>query len=333
LIPLVKSFSFFYSVVICIYKYGINSISLLSAIVLDLKPKVIVTFVDNNTFMGELQDLFPDKLVISVQNGMRRESDPTFDNFCKFPNYFGFGEHMLHTLQDKRCCIDKYYSVGSLKLGVFLSEFYEKKIEKEQCLVVCLISQYVLDFDQSHNVKHVKYIDSLRRMCRVLADFSNNNVTIHVAMRSELNSKCYKHERTFFKEFFHNCNVVYFANKYNTMLSYQIGMDADIIVGLHSTLLYELFGVGKRVILFGQVDQELVDMLGCRSRFDFMPKECLLDSWSSDEFGNKMKLLIEMSDDYFLNKTKDERRYYMNFGDEYPHKVISNIMKNGVKFQ
>jgi len=327
-IPFVKSFSFFYYVIACVIKYGVNSVSLLSAIILDLKPRVVITFIDNNTFMGRLQEIFPDVLVISVQNGMRREGDPTIATCSSFPNYFGFGEHMLHMIKSYNCSVVKYYPVGSLKLGIFLSSIYRKKTEKKRGFVICFISQYVPEIAKSSDRKSVKYMESFRRMCEVLVHFSKNkDVIIDVAMRSELVSAGYQEELNFFRESLDSCNVVFHANEHSQMHSYQKGLDADLVLGFHSTLLYELFGVGKKVILFGQVDPELVSMLGCKSMFDNMPNECLLNSWSFEEFRAKVELLTSMSDRNYFNETQRARKYHMKFGDKYPHQVIYNLIK------
>ncbi len=331
--PFVKSFSFFYNLAKCIIKSGVNSTSLLSAIVLELNPKVIITFIDNNRFMGKLQTVFPDILVISVQNGSRREyGDPCFDahkEYYSFPHYFGFGKHESDIMKKRGCSVKKYYSVGSLKLGIFLSKFYDNQIQNNQGKSICLVSQYILSFTELSDIKSIKYMASLRKACRILAFFSkDNNIRVNIAMRNELDSEGYQKELNFFKEFFDCCDVIFYTNEHKKMSSYQIGVDSDVIIAFHSTLIYELFGMGKRVLLYGKVDQDLVDMLGCKSRFNIMPNECLLNSWNYGEFEKKVNSLMEMGDNEFLNKTEDARKYYMDFGASYPHDVISNYISN-----
>ena len=66
-LPIVASFSFAYNVIRIIKQNGINGVSLLSVVISELQPKVVLTLSDNNSFMGELQSAFPDILFISVQ--------------------------------------------------------------------------------------------------------------------------------------------------------------------------------------------------------------------------------------------------------------------------
>ena len=76
-IPFIKNVYFLYNFFIHFFKNRLVGVSLLSAIILELKPKVVITFIDNNSFMGKLQTIFPEILVISVQNGVRL-NDPSF---------------------------------------------------------------------------------------------------------------------------------------------------------------------------------------------------------------------------------------------------------------
>ncbi len=78
-LPLVKSFSFLYNILRSVVKTGFTGTSLLSAIILELKPRVVITHCDDNKFMGALQTIFPDVLIISVQNGTRSVSDLSFE--------------------------------------------------------------------------------------------------------------------------------------------------------------------------------------------------------------------------------------------------------------
>ena len=71
-IPLIKSYTFVLNLVRYIFKYGLTSESLLAAIINTQKPKVVITNTDNFVVMGKLQTIFPEILVISLQNGIRK---------------------------------------------------------------------------------------------------------------------------------------------------------------------------------------------------------------------------------------------------------------------
>ncbi len=330
-IPFVKSFSFFYNLIKCIARHGASSTALLSAIILELNPKVVITFIDNLKFMGKLQTIFPRVLVISVQNGVRDRGDHSFESYkdyLSFPHYFGFGKNEYELMKDKNCSVKKYFPIGSLKAGVFLSEFYQKT-EDNKIRSICFVSQYRHKLLNSPILEYGELIKSFEMACRLLSEFSQkNNIGINVVMATESTNKHHQSELVFFQELFDCDNVVFHANKRAYMSSYQVGINSDLIIAFHSTLLFELFGTGKKVLLFGSVDQDLVDNFDCENSFNAMPDECLLNSWNYGEFEEKVSSLLEMDDSSFLDIAKTAKKYYMNFGDEYPHQIIYNAIQD-----
>ena len=108
------------------------------------------------------------------------------------------------------------------------------------------------------------------------------------------------------------------------MSSYQLGMDSKLIIGFHSALLFELFGAGKKLLFCGSASSELSGSWNDQGQYKFLPNEVLLNQWSYEEFKEKAYALLEMSSRSFLDKTKESKKHYMNFGDEYPHQIIHN---------
>lgn len=331
-VSFVKSFFFLYNVFRGLIKgKGSASVSLLSAIILELKPKVIITFIDNYRFMGRLQTLFPDVLVISVQNGIRF-NDPSFESnekYLSFPHYFGFGDHEFDMMKSKNASVKKYYSKGSLKMGAFLSYLYTPLVESNNIKIICLISQYKGYCTNLSDLSIAKFVSSLEKICRFLSKFSqeNNNVKITIAMRSEINSETYRDELKFYKDIFGN-DAEYCANDRINMSSYQLGMDSRLIVGFHSALLFELFGAGKKLLFCGSAGSDLSRHWNDKGQYKFLPNEVLLSQWRYDEFKEKVDILLEIDDDDLAHKTNNARKNYMNFGDKYPHQIICDTIQS-----
>jgi len=331
--PFVKSFSFLYSIFKGIKKSkGRASVSLLAAIILELRPKVVITFIDNNRFMGVLQTIFPDILVISVQNGARNESEfmvNLHDKYFSFPHYFGFGDKELKEMRSKGASVKKYYSNGSLNMGIFMSYFFNSKRESRSAKNICFISQYKQSFIDSDNIMYAKFVFLQIELCRLLNRFSQeSNVNISIIMRSEIDSSTYQNELNFFKEIFDCTSVKICANNKKIMSSYQAGMDSDLIVAFNSTLLFELFGVGKKVLCFSDADREFAEVWnGGTAPANFTPEEILADSYEYQDFTKKVNTLLKFSDNDFFDKTQKSREYYMNFSNGYPHQVICTAIQ------
>jgi len=336
-LPFILSFSFLYNILRSVVKTGFTGTSLLSAIVLELKPKVIITYIDDNKFMGELQAIFPHILIISVQNGTRSISDLSFGlrrGCLGFPHYFGFGGYELSVMDLLGVGVKRYYSVGSIKMGIFLSYYYKPKylLNKKN---ICFISQYVSSVYNSSALPgsmDARDLAGFQEICKLLSKFSRkNNIKIRIAMRNHISSKSYQDELNFYQEAFDEGVMEICQRDRLTMSSYQVGMDSDLIIAYHSTLLFELLGADKKILSYGNVDKKFRDMLSCNNLFDVMPSEFLLDSWGYESFEEKVNLLLNMNEFDFLNKAKIAKEHYMNFSDKYPHQVIHNMIQEKCK--
>ncbi len=328
--PFVKSFSFFGCLFKSIIKYGFNASSLLSAIILELKPKVIITFIDNNAFMGELQSFFPDMLVISIQNGIR---GPGFQEheakILSYPHYFGFGDYEFETMQKSGKMVKKYYSYGSFKMGIFLTNFYKSTGKDGNAKNICLISQW-------HNVGVSKlfdqYLSVYQETCKLLSRFSKeNDIEVIIATRKGPDSKDSQREELFFKNIFGRSGVSYSINDRLNMTSYQVGMNANLIIGFDSTLMFEALGLEKKILCCGYVNKDFSSIFGNENQCSSLPSEILLNNMDYNEFKNKVHILLEMDDSEYANKIEDARKYYMNFESKYPHQVIHNMIQEKCK--
>ncbi len=331
-IPFIKNVYFLYNFFIHFFKNRLVGVSLLSAIVMELKPKVIITFIDNNSFMGKLQTIFPEILVISVQNGVRL-NDPSFkscEKYWSFPHYFGFGDHELNMMRSKNANVKEYFSNGSLKMGIFLSFFYGSEFKHSKTKTICLISQYKED---RNNLMLDKSISAQQKICKLLLRFSqeNDDIKITVAMRSEIKSKYHQNELKFLRSTFGHDGATCSANDRINMSSYQQGMDSDLIICFNSTLLFELFGAGKKILCCGDIDNEISGMYSDENQYKDLPNEILLNSLHYDEFKRKVSTLLEMDCNSYINNIKDARKYYMNLNGEYPHQAIYSMIQNRCK--
>lgn len=332
-IPFVKSFSFFRNLFINVVKHGVKSESLLFAIILEIKPKVIITFIDNNRIMGELQSFFPYILVVSIQNGVRgvgfQEYQEYEDKISIYPHYFGFGNHEFYEMKRKGKVVKKYYPQGSFKMGVFLTSLYRPIEKVGDTKNICFISQWSpVDMSEIFG----QYLFAYQEICKLLARFSqDSDIEIIIATRKGLDDKDYQKERDFFDNLFTHCNVSYSANDRLNMTSYQVAIDSDLTIGFDSTLMFELLGVEKKILCCGNADKNFSRIYHNENQCSSLPVEILLNKVDYNEFKNKVYALLEMNDSEYVNKIKNARKYYMNYGDKYPHQVIHNMIQEKCK--
>lgn len=335
----VKSFSFFIKLLLYISRHGINSISLFSAIISEIKPKVVITYIDNNKFMGPLQTIFPNILFISVQNAMRW-ADYTYypmKEYFNFPHYFGFGNRELELMETSNATVKKYYSVGSLKMGIFLSNFYNSRKKHSFGNYILFISGYGSRLVNSCDPEFAEIRMITKKICRNLIKFKKeNNVNIVIEMRSNFNDEGYIDEKKYFENIFGHNEVILNANQKELLSSYQTGMNASLIVSVRSALMYELLGLEKKILCIDYYrDMEVFNKKYKTKHTNFsrrfskhkpLPDEIFLDNLEYDQFEKKAKALLNMNKITYSAKTKFARKFYMNFKDKYPHEIICEII-------
>ena len=115
-----------------------------------------------------------------------------------------------------------------------------------------------------------------------------------------------------------------YIHHYDKFSSYSLASSSTVVVSIASTLAYEFFGSGKKVLFLGSGSLELEKKEGTKKNFSKLPKNVSLKCLNEECIKDKLlKLICEPQDEYLLN-TKDARMYYMNYGKEYAHNVIKN---------
>ena len=320
-IPYIARLFFFFRLSIRAAQFGIKYKSLIASIVDVIKPKIIISFIDTNLIMGQIGLIFPNKLVISIQNGARLHMGG-FNNKREFllPHYFTFGEYEKDLLKKYNIKYQSCKAVGSVKLGLFLEKNTRIK-NNRNC--ICFISQYVplINEFKDDGVKRLKTVYSN------LITWNNENErrSIRIAMRNNKNDNYYINEVNFF-ELPKAADIELINN--TDYSSYQAGLDSSIVVTIDSTLGFELFGLGKKVLFCGMtINKSLPQSKNVKLIFNKMPDFVSLKSLDQSDFNSKISKLIDMSNEEYLSRTKNAREYYMT-NKRYPHEAISEFIKD-----
>ena len=316
-IPFIAKLSFLVFLLRRIFKFKLTYRALITAIVDEIDPRVIISFVDTDIVMGQLDLTFPEKLVISVQNGSRMHMGGTNNNYFLLPHYFAFGEYEKDLIKKLNVKYKTFHSVGSLKLGLFL-----KKCTDTTNNGICFIS----DYESPKNQFNIERVSRHRQVFSNLIAWNNVNIhQIKVAMRSNRTNEIFYDETKFFNDIGHAELI-----ERTEFSSYQTGYDSSIIISTLSTLGYELFCTGKKVLFCGLTASN--DGFSEKQGIDYimhkLPDIVLLNSLSQLELNDKITSLINMSHEEYLSYTKDARGYYMKHNNIYPHEAISKFIDN-----
>ena len=120
-LPFIPSFGFLFRLLFNIMNIKSLRYAFFFSIVESLKPKVIISFIDNSNDLGILHNQFPDKLTIAVQNGNRSGRKFPLCALSTYPVsvYYGFGFQVGELLKDSGINVKEYVSAGSLIYSLF----------------------------------------------------------------------------------------------------------------------------------------------------------------------------------------------------------------------
>ena len=323
-IPFIPKISFFYN----IFKRSFSKQSIkknvLFSIIDTLMPKVIITHIDNGQIMAYLYSEFPEKLTISIQNGFRCESEaspfpPALGQFL-----FGFGEYEKKLLNKVKTSFNEYIPAGSLKYGIYQDFFYKEKnqIENDICYISCYVER------ASSNIEGLEAQKVDKKLFIYVADFCfKNNLTLVIAARGIPGSNTFEAEESYYKNLDVN-NVAKIKPRDGVFVSYHLCSHSEIVVNTISTLGFEFFGAGKKV-LFGASENnfQLAKIWKSIKNFERMPSFVLLEELTPDGVAVKLKFLMDMDNTQYLNDTETISAYYMNHRNGlHAYKVVkSNI--------
>ena len=334
-IPLVYSLSFFVYFIRRIFQFGINKKSLYIAIIDCIDPKVLISFIDNSPIMSMMNNIFPNKLVISIQNGIRTASDIDYaTNFGNYslPSYFAFGKYEHALMIKNKTKFKNYYSSGSLKMGIFLSEKSKINLQPLVSKSICFISEYVDSYVSSSDKSKNDFIKLQKELFSYVVLWCNkNNYGLKVILRKNSKHISYENEVNFFRSNRELKKVTFFENNPDKLSSYKNIFGSDMIIALDSALAIEFFSQGHKVLFCPVYKIKTLRNIQFQEYLSNLPDINILKDLDINLFNKKMNKLLYMNNNEYYYSTEHIRGEYMNYGEPYAHEIISKFITAELK--
>ena len=332
-IPLFISISFFLRIFTGLIKYRRLGAAIMTAIIKQLKPKVIITYIDNAPTISWIKKLSPSVPVLAIQNGTRWDFSNKNRAHMEYDYYFSFGSVEADIFSQGGHTVSNFYPIGSLRAGIFREEY---PVSKEKEFDLCYISQLdpipsnCAGLDEWTLEIFTSYYEVGKRYFDIIAKYAEeNNLNLCVAMRSPQNSAESAMEREYFRYQGH-ANIEYIPQ--SRFSSYRAVQASKLSFTISSTLGYEALGLGERVIF--AKDVEVVKALVTQGTWTDnlvthrLPELQRLHSLDYSELSFKAMELLKMTNENYINYSKNARAYYMNYDDEQkPHEIIKSKIK------
>jgi surface carbohydrate biosynthesis protein len=220
-----------------------------------VKPNFIVTYTDNTKLFYKLKSKHPNIIFIFLQNGLRTKLGDIFAELKGGEESFEV-DYMLtfnQAVGDEYC---KYIKGKSISIGSARNNLFSDKSIQNINKDILYISAFkpFSKSEEEHwimfegkSIKWSTFFQAEKLLVKYLSRYcSINEKKLTVLARSKGSSSI---EYKFYKSAIQECNWNYIPNT-GKSFSYSLMNDAEFIVGIDSTLLFESFGLGKKTAFF-----------------------------------------------------------------------------------
>ena len=231
----------------CLLKFKFRHRDYLKTYIEYIRPKILITLIDNNIFFYQIKFDFLKK--IAVQNGRRTNipSDIFFNLKGKRLNLYS--DYLFTHNKAVSKLYKKYIKSNILATGAVRSN--SVKINKKKIYDIGYVSTY-RDYDPNMKLhKNYYYRDSIKAELKLIKHLKRyceeKNFLLGVIGSPENKLESQK-EKKYYDKIFGN-NYVFFKN-HDKRRTYSLVDKFKVLVGIDSTLLYESFGRGNKTVFF-----------------------------------------------------------------------------------
>ena len=276
------------------------------------QPKIVLTYIDNNSLYHWLIRNDDSIRYMAIQNGIRQKFDL---NILKklipieinHDYYFCFGKYDIDFNKQMGFISNKSIPCGSLKLGI--SELRDIDIVKKYD--ICLLSNYRKINNRNNCMITKEIAENTMLLDKHIKDYcDSNNKSLIVALRSE------GHEEIEYYKSIYGDDAILTSGLTESYSSYDASSESEVTVAYQSTLLLEMLAIKNKILH--------IDFTNNKSMFDYeSPIKYSFTSFKDMEI--KINHIYDMKINDYIEITKHQQEYVMNYNpDNPPHKIINN---------
>ena len=273
-----------------------------------VKPKAIITFIDNSSTFGWLAkhcDNFP---FMAIQNGSRLSYSANPDSSYYVPHYFCFGAHEQELFPKLEYKVDHYYPVGSLIASL---HFDPKKQVKEKYDLL-IVSTWRGDIGYDQDVQDT--MRSMKIMDQLLAKYiKDNKINAAVIYRAERGSEHWiipelgLSEEKYYQEIYGN-SIEYIDTDFSKRNIFPLMQNSQLIISCLSTAIIEAYGLGRKVLY--------CNFSGTGLYHQDIDIEILTTNSNYKNFSEKLNSIYKLSYKDYISTNKELMKHYMNYPDD-----------------
>ena len=299
----------------------------LDALIKSINPKIIVTAVDNSVTLSKVSKLHSSILFLYVQSALRDLH--SFQRSLDLPVYCSFGNVEKRLFSDLNIRVQKYLPIGSVKLGMAMSEQQTSSYEHVD---ICFISSYRAETQYAKKrelSRRIEDIDQLLFLHSIkFARQSNLSVRVLGKARED---KWQTLELIHYEKLADGFPFEYVRtdNELSEYESYYGLLSSGLSINCGSTLGFEGLSAGKKVLFGATMDVKFIDDWGVGYYYSDIPQLISLHQESFEHFSCKVKHLRNIALDDFLKITSPYARQIMNESSiGKPHELLQQKIEH-----
>jgi surface carbohydrate biosynthesis protein len=305
-----------YVIIKCLFKFKFSFLEYCEEYINLVKPKLIITFLDNYDLIYKLKAKNSKKIVI--QNSYRYGS-----NFLDFKSKGIERVSIDHTFvynQNIGNLFNKYLNTNTHSIGSFLLNSLNLEENSEIKYKYLYVSTYRRVEDDKCKISpfttYNKFQEQEKKLVKILFQyFLDSNQTLNILGGNKFS---YEEEYNYFKDIIRKDNNWNFIKpkKRHYSFAYNCINSSEIIIGIDSSLLYESLALGKKTIFF---NCRVMDDYLEKNRHFGWPKKFNSDGvfWTNnlslDSVSSKISKVEKLSKEEWIDSIKEHKPQLIDF--------------------
>lgn len=301
---------------------GNLSMAYYSSLISLIKPKLVLTFVDNSWLFNKLTKKFYNKLnFLAIQNAVRyeikinnnlRKKKIVKTNLNKnffYDNFLTFGKYEIDHYKKNNIFINKAQDIGSIRLANLIDDFKasKKKIQKNRYDICVISDAFIVGTDKRFGLNGLEkaQIKYLKSMIKIIKKHNLNFIFCFKRFQDKINKEMLFYEKYLSDEeikFIKNNSTNRLNNKYNS--SYQKMLESKLTVSLWSSMLRENIALGRKSLSVNYSGNEV-------SNFP-ITGICAIKKPNYKTLEKRVLKLVNMSEKKYIKLLNKKNKYLIN---------------------
>jgi surface carbohydrate biosynthesis protein len=305
------------------------------ALIEKINPIVVISNNDGSEIIRAI-GLNHKKIFVAVVQLALRERYQNV-KIATLPTYFSFGKAQEKLFSASGITCDDVRPVGSLRNSIYRNNSQIHPVETEENPSLVFISQWkrglclnpTTSLFRAWNEGHRKTFQAIYRYANI------HSIKLNVILRNTFDhADNMEQQQKYFIEAVRSSEINFLSSKNNELASYPPAYSGEIAVHFLSTLGFEVFGHGRKVLCCIGLGggQEFIEKFGIQELIEELPQEVVLLENDENRVGQMISDLRSLPLENYETLTRKARNYYMSVEEvEKTHERIQQDISNTLK--